>query len=124
MTRKEIVVSAGAAQHPDSAPTAGATSFDEVTDPVLAAFADDCTVVETTTGIDLVGWCRRCRHPMTYPYPIQVVGRGILPLRRPPTPREHVLTMVCTCTEEHAGRPPQEYGCGAYWNVTLEDAPG
>jgi hypothetical protein len=27
--------------------------------------------------------------------------------------------MICTCDKEHAGRPPDRRGCGAFWNLTV-----
>ena len=30
------------------------------------------------------------------------------------------IPMYCTCTTEHPGRPVNEKGCGAYWNVNLD----
>jgi hypothetical protein len=32
------------------------------------------------------------------------------------------VSMMCTCESEHAGRPQDEEGCGAYWNIKLGPA--
>ena len=99
------------------------SAYEEVTDPAFAAFADSCHVVQTRDGAYLVGVCPRCRHEMTYPYPRRVISRRIGLLRRPTSPADdRVLRMLCTCKQNHPGRPEAGRGCGAYWKVTLQES--
>ncbi|KJE22158.1 hypothetical protein FF36_03590 [Frankia torreyi] len=91
----------------------------EVTDPGFRTHAEATFRQDRPSrgGLLLRGHCPRCGHYMTY-YATDVVVRGLLPLRRPrpPTPAAGGdLTVICTCAEEHAGRPEDYEGCGAYW---------
>ncbi|MGW5213054.1 MULTISPECIES: hypothetical protein [unclassified Streptomyces] len=67
---------------------------------------------ETTV---LSGSCPRCGCSFTYTYR----PRAFRGPRRGPRVRE--VPVMCTCTTEHEERPVGEEGCGAYWNVRLEE---
>lgn len=71
-----------------------------------------CVDDETTV---LSGSCPRCGCSFTFTYR----PRAFRSPRRGPRVRE--IPVMCTCTTEHEGRPADEEGCGAYWNVRLED---
>ena len=47
------------------------------------------------------------------------VYRGLGRRRRAARQGEEVVSVACTCKIEHPGRPDDEAGCGAYWNVVL-----
>lgn len=98
-----------------------AEPYAEITDPSYTGFADSCEIVERKGGFSIIGTCPRCGHRMTYPYPKRVVGRGIR-RRGASKSEERELPMLCTCIQEHPGRPDQEHGCGAYWKVALQDS--
>ncbi|MBA2807791.1 hypothetical protein E0500_010305 [Streptomyces sp. KM273126] len=73
----------------------------------------DLTQINEETVV-LSGTCPRCGCACTYVHtrrmfrrPRRNSGNGVIPL-------------YCTCATEHSGRPEEEVGCGAYWNVRLE----
>lgn len=41
----------------------------------------------------------------------------------PPAPAERIEPVVCTCTEEHTGRPANRTGCGAFWLLKITVKP-
>ena len=102
---------------PENLPTA-AEPYEEITDPSYTGFADGSEIVERKGGFSIIGTCPRCGHQMTYPYPKRVVGRGNW-RRSSSKSDERALAVLCTCTQEHPGRPDHEHGCGAYWKVAL-----
>ncbi|WP_234336268.1 hypothetical protein [Streptomyces sp. NRRL S-1022] len=62
----------------------------------------------------LRGRCPRCGCAFTYTHTDRVfrsAGRGARPAHVP---------VLCACETAHPGRPPEETGCGAYWNVLVE----
>jgi hypothetical protein len=97
--------------------------YDELTNN---AFADEAArtfdVRDTTGGVILVGHCPRCGDPMEFPWVDDSYrgahSAGVAAL---PAPRR-VITMLCTCTCPHEGRPEDGVGCGAYWNLNIEDS--
>jgi hypothetical protein len=48
---------------------------------------------------------------------------GRLAVRRE-TADKSVEPMMCTCAENHPGRPEDVVGCGAYWTLTLSRGDG
>lgn len=94
--------------------------YKEVTkDSYADAAAQSFTAKPTTGGIHLVGPCPRCGHTME----IDVVDDGIyLGTPEPNDPdTSSLLPMICTCTGTfHEGRAPDGFGCGAYWNLAIE----
>lgn len=94
----------------------------ETTDAYSATAATAFVAQPTTGGIVLVGPCPRCADPMQYPW-VDDSYRGILPptgLSALPANRR-TAKMICTCSAPHEGRPDGEIGCGAYWNLSLEE---
>jgi hypothetical protein len=108
----------------DGAPQEQSNSaYEEVTDPAFTAFADSCQVVQGKDGASLLGVCPRCQHEMMYPYPRRAVSRRIRLLGKSNGPAvDRVLRMLCTCEQDHPGRPEAGRGCGAYWKVTLQES--
>ncbi|OXY99243.1 hypothetical protein BEK98_04065 [Streptomyces diastatochromogenes] len=64
----------------------------------------------------LHGRCPRCGCVFSYTHTDRVFRSP----RR--TPRPTHVPVLCECEAEHPGRPPEEKGCGAYWNVLVERA--
>lgn len=104
-----------------SSPAEPRRSYDEVTDPRYAEKAASFTLTQIPGGFVLNGPCPRCEDPMEYPH-VDEVYRNIRRRSGRPAPGSHStkLPMICTCSDEHTGQPPGAYGCGAYWNLTLE----
>jgi hypothetical protein len=87
--------------------------FEEITEHSYAdKFARTCDSTETRRGYLLTGTCPRCDHPMGFLVPTEILLNST-----PAAPRP--TKMMCTCEGEHPGRPPDDEGCGAYWNVEL-----
>ncbi|MGV9540171.1 hypothetical protein [Nocardia beijingensis] len=72
---------------------------------------------ETTGGYLLIGSCPRCSDSMEFPW----VDDAYLNTSQPSGTRR-VISMLCTCKGEHAGRDSDGIGCGAYWNLILEES--
>lgn len=88
--------------------------FAEITDDGYAqAFVDTCTVTKIRRGLSLRGTCPRCKHPMKF----EVVTE--IPLNGTSGRTDEVRAMLCTCKPDHVGRPANDEGCGAYWNIKL-----
>ncbi|MFJ1673131.1 hypothetical protein ACIOK4_43625 [Streptomyces bottropensis] len=117
--------------------------YEVVTEASYAEEARRFRIAPTRGGVILYGPCPRCAHEMEFPHVSRVYKRIRLPRMRrsgsvgqpasaqsatgePATPEQPAqpkpVGMVCTCTEDHQGRRPEEDGCGAYWNVTLGPA--
>lgn len=97
-----------------------AIPYAEVTDDDFAkAAADNFDPRKTTGGVILVGPCPRCNDPMEFPW-VDDTYRGITETATLPASRR-IVTMLCTCTAPHEGRPDDGIGCGAFWNLTIED---
>ncbi|MEV8451277.1 hypothetical protein AB0467_01420 [Streptomyces sp. NPDC052095] len=120
-----------AAPPPRNAPTgpaparaAPALPYQEVTEPGYpASYTTDLAVEPTGDGAVLTGTCPRCRCTTVYTWTRSVVraaprtgsghaGTGLVP-----------VPVLCVCATEHPGRPDDEEGCGAYWNILLERRP-
>lgn len=102
---------------PPDAPSA--KSYDEVTHDAYGQLAaTSFAAVPIRGGLILNGPCPRCLDPMAFPH-VSEVYKAIWPERRTTDPSTPKLPMICTCEEEHPGRPSGVAGCGAYWNVTL-----
>ncbi|WP_143631415.1 hypothetical protein [Streptomyces thermovulgaris] len=65
-------------------------------------------------SVVLSGRCPRCGCACTYLYTHRSFRRPRRGLR------EQRIPVICTCSTDHPGRPDGEEGCGAYWNVLLE----
>lgn len=93
--------------------------YDEVTDDSYGQQAAQTFATSPTPGgLILSGHCPRCTDPMAFPY-VDGVYRGLGPRRVRPPRDSDKLPMICTCVEDHAGRPAGSTGCGAYWNITV-----
>jgi hypothetical protein len=74
-------------------------------------------------ALTLEGPCPVCQHPAPNQLP-----RRISAVERlgPPAPQTLLITLTCTCTEDHPGRPaPVSTGCGRTWlsvAVVADDA--
>ncbi|WP_330440508.1 hypothetical protein OHB44_09980 [Micromonospora sp. NBC_00821] len=89
--------------------------FEEITDDGYAqAFVDTCTVTKIRRGLGLDGTCPRCKHPMNFEVVTEV------PLNGTPERQADVRALLCTCKSTHPGRPVNDEGCGAYWNIRLQ----
>ncbi|MER7052866.1 MULTISPECIES: hypothetical protein [unclassified Streptomyces] len=75
------------------------------------AQAVDVVPVNQETVV-LSGRCPRCGCACTYLH-VRRAYRG-------PSHRADGIPVICTCETAHPGRPEDETGCGAYWNVRLE----
>ncbi|MFQ6145151.1 hypothetical protein [Streptomyces sp. SID10815] len=73
------------------------------------------TVEAADDGVAVLhGACPRCGCAFGYTHTDRVFRS---PRRRP---RPAHVPVLCECDGEHPGRPPEEKGCGAYWNVVVE----
>ncbi|MFF1644904.1 hypothetical protein [Streptomyces sp. NPDC058240] len=101
---------------------ASALPYDEVTEPGYpASYTAGLRIEATGDGAVLTGTCPRCHCATVYTWTRSVVraaprtgrprrtGTGLVP-----------VPVLCVCTTEHPGRPGDEEGCGAYWNILLE----
>jgi hypothetical protein len=78
----------------------------------------------------LRGTCPRCGHFMLFPV-LEEVYKAVRPENeQKPSPakggtkgKEQTEPMICTCEEEHPGRPAEAEGCGAYWKLLLTFEP-
>jgi hypothetical protein len=76
---------------------------------------------ESADGIVLTGKCPVCEAVMEIRLFDEVV-RGWFPRpsrSAPPVPERSSVPMICTCEYDHADRPANRKGCGAYWNLDL-----
>ncbi|MEU7017612.1 hypothetical protein [Streptomyces sp. NPDC046385] len=86
-----------------------------------ASYADAYTaglqVTDTRDGAVLSGSCPRCACPFDFTY-----TRRVFRYPRPGGRYAPAVTVpvLCVCETPHEGRPADEEGCGAYWNVVLE----
>ncbi|MFD7028390.1 hypothetical protein ACFWAR_10195 [Streptomyces sp. NPDC059917] len=82
-----------------------------------ASYTTGLRVTGTADGAVLSGACPRCACPFDFSYVRRVYrhrpagGRAADVLQVP---------VLCVCETAHAGRPADEEGCGAYWNILLE----
>lgn len=99
-------------------PAAEDTPYEEVTDLAYGAHAATFEVEQPDPHtIVLRGTCPRCGHAMAYRIIDQVVRRPAATGGEEPASTEE--TMMCTCGAEHADRPQDYVGCGAFWNLTI-----
>lgn len=66
----------------------------------------------------LTGPCPRCDTVIRVPVVDGVYkgpSRFRLGTQREPEPPQRLEPLICTCEEEHPGRPAGRVGCGAYW---------
>jgi hypothetical protein len=92
-------------------------AYKEKTKPQYAQAAALAFVVDNYgPGLDMLrGPCPRCRALIEIPVFRELVKAGGHHGETPSAPvGEPVL---CTCEEDHEGRPTGRTGCGAYWNL-------
>ncbi|MEU4240912.1 hypothetical protein [Actinoplanes sp. NPDC026619] len=91
--------------------------YEEVTDDAYAEVAAAFDVSSPAPGtLLLAGRCPRCAAEIRVPV-IDGVFKNAGRFRR--APAERMAPMICTCAEEHPGRPPGRIGCGAYWLLRI-----
>ena len=110
---------------------------EETSDDYAIHAAQTFDVVMSRDGsMALVGSCKRCEHAMEYLIakdgvtkswvrraagPQNRAGRPAVALPAP-ADGENGVQMICTCEDEHPGRPADYLGCGAWWNVAVTGA--
>lgn len=111
-------------------PDPGRLPYQEITDHSYAQrAAANFTIEVPRRGMRVLrGECPRCEAIITIPLPptmfdgsrwsiTGILRRGAAEPDDPP-PYHPVM---CTCdTHEHAGRPEDATGCGAYWNFVIQ----
>lgn len=112
---------------PDNgSPARPSVPFEEVTsDDYAQVFARGCTAVPTSRGHLLQGRCPRCGDPMDFLVVTEVwqnITTATASAEDTSSPSDE-LPLLCTCSQLHPGRPTDEEGCGAYWNVVVSDEP-
>ncbi|MFJ1897061.1 MULTISPECIES: hypothetical protein [unclassified Streptomyces] len=107
--------------NPTAPPRTPDLAYEEVTEPGYPAAYTACLRIEPTgDGAVLTGICPRCRCTMVYTWTRSVV-RAASRTRRGRTGTGLVaVPVLCVCVTGHPGRPDDEEGCGAYWNIQLE----
>jgi hypothetical protein len=122
-SRQELAINTSS---PAPVPT-GPLPYAEITDDSYAErAAQNFTVVEAAPGtLVLHGPCPRCATLIDIPV-VQSIFRGFhfpggWPTARHGTATEpaHNEPMICTCGDEHPGRPEGRQGCGAYWILNI-----
>lgn len=82
-------------------------------DSYAEKFAATCEARETRRGVELLGECPRCDDRIRLSLPDRVFLSGGA------ASATAIRTVLCNCTGDHADRPAEEEGCGAYWNLYL-----
>ncbi len=104
---------------PNAHPAPQPLAFEEVTDDAFGERSASFEVRPTEGGVILHGPCPRCGDVMEFAH-VERVYRG-LGRRRRHYESSSVINVACTCSGEHPGRPAGEVGCGAYWNILVEN---
>jgi hypothetical protein len=100
--------------------------YQEITEDSFAADAAatfSVTVVTPGTA-ELAGPCPRCGTSIKVPV-VDGIYKAFHLWRRPddqPAPDSRLEPVICTCDDDHPGRPEGKVGCGAYWMFCLETA--
>lgn len=91
--------------------------FKIVTAPRFAEEAEKkFTVTSDGRNRFFTGECPRCKHPMRFPWNLDAHLGVALDKASTNVP------FVCTCQAEvHPGTPEGRYGCGAYWDLKLDE---
>jgi hypothetical protein len=104
--------------------------YKEITDQTYAVqAAQSFTVSEPARGtLILRGPCPRCCAVIDIPvisniFRLSGLVSGLLPARGQSAEVNHTEPMMCTCIEDHPGRPAERDGCGAYWNLSISSTP-
>lgn len=99
---------------PDTVPSL--LPYQEVTNDEFAESAANFDFREIIGGYLFRGICPRCRDAMEYFHVDETVRAA-----HKQAAREHIVEMVCTCVVAHPGQGPDAHGCGAFWNLSLEE---
>ncbi|MEU1787244.1 hypothetical protein AB0H03_12660 [Streptomyces sparsogenes] len=101
-----------------------ALPYAEVTEDSYAErAAADFTLTEVGPGTaELRGPCPRCGTVIHVPvvsstYKSFRLSRGAR--RSSPPPGERLEPVICTCADDHPGRPADKVGCGAFWLLRI-----
>ncbi|MFG2671760.1 hypothetical protein ACPXCP_21830 [Streptomyces sp. DT20] len=106
---------------PAAPPSRPALAYEEVTEPGYPVAYTACLRIEPTgDGAVLTGTCPRCRCTMVYTWTRSVVRAASRTRRRRTGTGLVAVPVLCVCVTGHPGRPDDEEGCGAYWNIQLE----
>jgi hypothetical protein len=111
----------------DSELGSGPLEYAETTDSEFAALAASSFAAERMrTGIVMLhGRCPRCTSVISVPIFESVFRLGSKRSHRRQEQAEPVYhTVMCTCDDDHPGRPTGQLGCGAYWTVVLQEGEG
>ncbi|MFD6231153.1 hypothetical protein ACFWFZ_30475 [Streptomyces sp. NPDC060232] len=101
--------------HDDALPYREATS-----DAYATAAAGTFGARRLAEGVSLLtGPCPRCRAVISVHLVNDVLRRGVRRRARQAPPQPY-RTVRCNCRAPHPGRPESLRGCGAYWNVLVE----
>lgn len=107
-------------------PGRSSVPFGEVTsDDYAATFTGGCTAVPTSRGHVLRGTCPRCGDSMDFLVVTEVwqsITTATPPAESPSSTQDEV-PLLCTCSAPHPGRPADEEGCGAFWNIVVRERP-
>jgi hypothetical protein len=97
--------------------------YREVTEDRYAESAQNFTIEEPRPGtLVLRGPCPRCEAIIDIPVVSGIFRSSRLlgsrgPHNSPATGQ--IEPMMCTCEDDHPGRPEGAFGCGAYWTLVL-----
>jgi hypothetical protein len=72
----------------------------------------------------LRGPCPRCGAVVDIPV-VAGIFDGSRSLAHRPQPGDggkFTEPVICTCEDDHPNRPPERFGCGAYWNFVIVPA--
>jgi hypothetical protein len=85
--------------------------------PALAQKAADSFSVKLLRSDEvlLTGTCPKCEHLMS------AYGEKHF-MATMNAPQAILVTVLCSCEEEHPGRPDKKKGCGRYWNMIVNKA--
>ncbi|WP_445528866.1 hypothetical protein [Streptomyces cyslabdanicus] len=98
--------------------------YEEITEPSFGARAAvEFSLIQVGPGAaELRGPCPRCRTTIRLPV-VNSVYKNFRLWRRPgqqaSPPSVHEELVICTCAEDHPGRPEGKVGCGAFWRLEI-----
>lgn len=92
-------------------------THDSFAQTAAATFSLD---VKGSADAELNGPCPRCEDPMSFPVHSHIFRRRKRPART--ASDNGLVPMICTCKSmTHQGRPDDAEGCGAYWNLRIDE---
>jgi hypothetical protein len=102
----------------DSSAVSAPIPYEEVTKDAYGDVGAGFRIEPVREGVLLTGLCPRCGHTTSWLH-LNVVFRGEQSHSPHQLLDKQLLPMLCRCHEMHPGRPMEEIGCGAYWNILL-----